>query len=197
MNVRAPKQMIVMLTPCAPTLKVLICVAVLESLKETGKLVQVGFLFFCMIVISISLNEKKSRASNGGNGIFFLPLLFSCFLLLYSKTSKQEKQLVNMLWFNFILEINFICPFSWVWWGMITSLKQKQIKFKPRTKLNCSKYTSIMVSANNSTNYSSSVNEKNYRGWLFGNYLHQPVVYFPLKNVKNLCKLESLLVIRF
>lgn len=94
MNVRAPKQMIVMLTPCAPTLKVLICVAVLESLKETGKLVQVGFLFFCMIVISISLNEKKSRASNAGNGIFFLPLLFSCFLLLYSKTSKQEKQLV-------------------------------------------------------------------------------------------------------
>lgn len=94
MNVRAPKQLIVMLTPCAPTLKVLICVAVLESLKETGKLVQVGFLFFCMIVISISLNEKKSRASNGGNGIFFLPLLFSCFLLLYSKTSKQEKQLV-------------------------------------------------------------------------------------------------------
>lgn len=40
MNVRAPKQMIVMLTPCAPTLKVLICVAVLESLKETGKLAQ-------------------------------------------------------------------------------------------------------------------------------------------------------------
>lgn len=102
-----------------------------------------------------------------------------------------------MLWFNFILEINFICPCSWVWWGMIMSLKQKQIKFKPRTKLNCSKYNWIMVSVNNSTNYSSNVNEKNYRGWLFGNYLHQPVVYFSLKNVRKLCKLESLLVIRF
>ena len=96
MNVRAPKQMIVMLTPCAPTLKVLICVAVLESLKETGKHAQVGCLFFCMIRCYFDFFErkKKSRASNGDNGMFLLPLGFSCFLLVYSKTSKQEKQLV-------------------------------------------------------------------------------------------------------
>lgn len=46
MNVRAPKHMIVMLTPCVLTLKDLICVAVLESLKETGKLAEVECPFF-------------------------------------------------------------------------------------------------------------------------------------------------------
>ena len=83
MNVRAPKQMIVMLTPCAPTLKVLICVAVLESLKETGKLAQVGYLFFCMMRCYFDFFErKKSRASNGYCWMFLLPLLVFCLCTL-------------------------------------------------------------------------------------------------------------------
>lgn len=89
MNVRAPKQMIVILTPCAPTLKDLICVAVLESLKETGKLAQVGCLFCCMIRFYFNFFErKKNRPSNVGNRMFLLRLRFSCFLLVYSKTTK-------------------------------------------------------------------------------------------------------------
>ena len=41
-----------------------------------------------------------------------------------------------MLWFNFILGLNFIFLCFWVWYCMIMSLKQKKIKFKPRIKLN-------------------------------------------------------------
>ena len=83
MNVRAPKQMIVMLTPCAPTLKVLICVAVLESLKETGKLAQVGCLFFCMIRCYFDFFERKKKVeqTTGMTGCFFCLFVFLVFYL--------------------------------------------------------------------------------------------------------------------
>ena len=41
-----------------------------------------------------------------------------------------------VLWFNFILGLNFLFFCFWVWLCMIMSLKQKKIKFKPRIKLN-------------------------------------------------------------
>ena len=39
-----------------------------------------------------------------------------------------------MLWFNFIPSLIFISLCFWVWLCMITSLKQREIKFKPRIK---------------------------------------------------------------
>ena len=41
-----------------------------------------------------------------------------------------------VLWFNFILGLNFIFFCFWVWLCMIMSLKEKKRKFKPRIKLN-------------------------------------------------------------
>ena len=41
-----------------------------------------------------------------------------------------------MLSFNFILGLNFISLCFWVWQCMVMSLKQREIKFKPRIKLN-------------------------------------------------------------
>ena len=51
-----------------------------------------------------------------------------------------------VLWFNFILGLNFIFFCLWVWQCMIMSLKQKKIKFKPRIKLNhniCMTYNKV------------------------------------------------------
>ena len=41
-----------------------------------------------------------------------------------------------MLWFNFILGLIFISLCFWAWQYMIMSLKQREIKIKPRIKLN-------------------------------------------------------------
>ena len=49
-----------------------------------------------------------------------------------------------MLRFNFILGLNFISLWFGVWLSMITSLKQREIKFKPRIKLNHNIYTRLM-----------------------------------------------------
>ena len=39
-----------------------------------------------------------------------------------------------MLWFNFILGLNFIFVYSVVWQCVISSLKQRKIQFKPEFK---------------------------------------------------------------
>ena len=43
---------------------------------------------------------------------------------------------VYLLWFNFILGLNFISLCFWVWKCTIVRLKQREIGFKPRMKLN-------------------------------------------------------------
>ena len=56
---------------------------------------------------------------------------FSC-----SMRSPKRSATMYVLWFNFILGLNFIFFCFCVWLCMIMSLKQKKIKFKPRIKLN-------------------------------------------------------------
>ena len=46
-----------------------------------------------------------------------------------------------ILWFNFILGLNFIFFCFWVWKCMIMIYKQKKIKIKPRIKLNHNTHT--------------------------------------------------------
>ena len=53
-----------------------------------------------------------------------------------SVRSPKRSATMYVLWFNFILGLNFIFFCFWVWLCMIMSLKQKKIKFKPRIKLN-------------------------------------------------------------
>ena len=53
-----------------------------------------------------------------------------------SVRSPKRSATMYVLWFNFILRLNFIFFCFWVWLCMIMSLKQKKIKFKPRIKLN-------------------------------------------------------------
>ena len=45
-----------------------------------------------------------------------------------------------MLWFNFILGLNFIFLSFLVWLCMIMNFKQRETKFKLRIKLNCNRY---------------------------------------------------------
>lgn len=97
MNVRAPKHMIVMLTPCVPTLKDLICVAVLKSSKETGKLAEVECLFFSYMIklYFVFFAHKKVEQARGTRGCSLCLLVFVfVFLLVQFKTNKQGKQLV-------------------------------------------------------------------------------------------------------
>ena len=53
-----------------------------------------------------------------------------------SVRSPKRSATMYVLWFNFILGLNFIFFCFWVWLCMIMSLKQKKVKFKPRIKLN-------------------------------------------------------------
>ena len=46
-----------------------------------------------------------------------------------------------VLWFNFVLGLNFMFLCFWVSWYMIMSLKQRKRKFEPRIKLNHNMYT--------------------------------------------------------
>ena len=52
-------------------------------------------------------------------------------------------KVTNLLWFNFILGLNFLLCLGMVMYDndMIMSLKQKKRKFKPRIKLNHNIYT--------------------------------------------------------
>ena len=49
-----------------------------------------------------------------------------------------------MLWFNFILGLNFISLCFGVWYCMVMNLKQREMKIKPRIKLNYNIDTNIM-----------------------------------------------------
>ena len=49
-----------------------------------------------------------------------------------------------MLWFNFILGLNAIFLYFWVSLCMIMSLKQRNVKFKPRIKLNQNMYLYLL-----------------------------------------------------
>ena len=49
-----------------------------------------------------------------------------------------------MLWFNFILGLNFIFPCLKLIIIYYHTQKQKKIKFKPRTKLNHNIYTTLI-----------------------------------------------------
>ena len=48
-----------------------------------------------------------------------------------------------MLWFNFILGLNFIFLCFGVWLCILMSLKSKKIKFKPRVELNPNIYVVV------------------------------------------------------
>ena len=50
--------------------------------------------------------------------------------------TKQSIVLEYILWFNLILGLSFICLCVGVWQCVIMSLKQGEVKFKPRIKLN-------------------------------------------------------------
>lgn len=91
MNVRAPKHMIVMLTPCVLTLKDLICVAVLESLKETGKLAEVECpFFFCMIKFYFDFfAHKKVEQARGTTGCSSASSSFLFFCLCSPKPTNR------------------------------------------------------------------------------------------------------------
>ena len=48
---------------------------------------------------------------------------------------------MHILWFSYVLGLNFIFLCFWVWQYIIMSLKQRKIKFEPRIKLNHNTYS--------------------------------------------------------
>ena len=65
-----------------------------------------------------------------------------------------------MLWFNFILALNFIFLCFWVCYCMIMILKQKKIKFKPRIKLNHNTYINAKFAINLLLSYKRKISQK-------------------------------------
>ena len=61
--------------------------------------------------------------------------------LFWIGQDKAIEVAIYILWFNFILGLNFIFFCFWVWKCMIMIYKQKKIKIKPRIKLNHNTHT--------------------------------------------------------
>ena len=68
---------------------------------------------------------------------YFWSFLFT----ILKSNEKKDTDIMYMLWFNFILGLNFNFFCFWVRKCMIMSLKQKKRKFKPRIKLNYNIYS--------------------------------------------------------
>ena len=77
-------------------------------------------------------NADLTELINRHQGLFFMPMV------LVAKLFDPGFQTLKMymLWFNFILGLIFISLCFGVWQCMIMSLKQWEIKIKPRIKLN-------------------------------------------------------------
>ena len=89
---------------------------------------------FCPALVAYSHGKKKGQHILGENHLKTEQGLYK------NHDHTSPNQVVDMLWLNFILGLNFIFLCFGVWKCMIMTFKQTEIKLKPRIKLNHNRY---------------------------------------------------------
>ena len=82
--------------------------------------------------------------------------------LFWIGQDKAIEVTIYILWFNFILGLNFIFFCFWVWKCMIMIYKQKKIKIKPRIKLNHNTHTHTHTHKTSKSDRNKSLDKRHF-----------------------------------